>query len=872
MIKVRNLTKVYKDRHKNNCIAVNSVSFDLPDKGLIFVIGKSGSGKSTLLNMLGGLDTPTIGDINADGNLVSKFNKKELNKYRSSYVSFIFQDYHVIEDLTVFENVRLTLDLDDKHNDALVKKIIRMVGLDGLEERYPRELSGGQKQRIAVARALVKENSRVILCDEPTGNLDKETTKAVLHLLKEISETKLVVVVSHNLLDAEKYADRIIRLFDGKITEDYQRVNRTNREFEIKNNVAYLPHFDDLDDSMVEEVNQHIKKRGLTFKQIGNKFVKTKEITDEMKNVEISQGNASKEVKHNLFNMVFKRSRVSLFISAFLCALIFTCFAMLQSFISFDAQKTAAKCLKDNGNKILNVEKGTMMKKGYLDTSSSVKNFRDDDIKKFAEAGYTGNIYYKYPLSIHNTYVTRSPYLGTDALNSNLAGFYIKCTLGVVNCDLNYLKNIFGNDNNDVELLAGNLDGPSYGVYITDFEADSIKFYNNQYKDYNDLIGLYKNGSKCYQYINGVINTNYKERFKDLKAIFDEFYSVGLDAANKIATTLESEEYLNFAEYVNNYLGIAYSLSPTYIDDYIDYSFEHEIYLYANNFQLINESRDYKSWKSKAFLVSFNENLKGDEITVPYGLYNEIFGTNFGPGKTELPFDTFVFRRYNNNSSKNDITLQKTFKVKAITDEAISISKECFRELFKSFYSVSGLMFDNLDKASTIIDTSKENDYIIYSAQSASVSMVQNVICSFKGFFIFAMSVFLILTLIYIITYTVKIIRKNKYDIGILKAIGANEKDINSIFKKEILIFIVSLFILSMLGIFLGTFVANLICIDAFEKILEIKLFGINLVVYKPLMALIDCILLMIVTILASLFSLRSLYKVNPIEIIKAKE
>ena len=200
MIIVKNLTKVYKSKKTKSCVALDNVSFSLPSKGLVFVVGKSGSGKSTMLNLLGGLDSVTTGEINVFGNQLNEYSESELYSFRSNTVGFVFQDFHLLDDLTVADNVRLSLKLMAEDDDDRVEKALESVDLLDYKDRYPRELSGGQQQRVAIARALVK-NPEVIFADEPTGNLDSNTTEQIIKLINEISKEKLVVVVSNTLYD-----------------------------------------------------------------------------------------------------------------------------------------------------------------------------------------------------------------------------------------------------------------------------------------------------------------------------------------------------------------------------------------------------------------------------------------------------------------------------------------------------------------------------------------------------------------------------------------------------------------------------------------------------------------------------------------------
>ena len=179
MIKISNLTKVYRSKKRKSCRAIDDISLTLPDSGFIFVLGKSGSGKSTLLNLIGGLDNITSGKIEVDGNDLATFKEKDFCNYRNSHLGFIFQDYHLIDELTVYENIALSLNLIREKDGGRIKKALEKVELSGYEDRYPTELSGGERQRVAIARAIVK-NPKIILADEPTGNLDTQTATSIV--------------------------------------------------------------------------------------------------------------------------------------------------------------------------------------------------------------------------------------------------------------------------------------------------------------------------------------------------------------------------------------------------------------------------------------------------------------------------------------------------------------------------------------------------------------------------------------------------------------------------------------------------------------------------------------------------------------------
>ncbi|MCH5160250.1 MAG: ABC transporter ATP-binding protein/permease [Clostridiales bacterium] len=221
MIQFNNVGKTYVSKKKNRVDALKNVSFELGNTGMVFILGKSGSGKSTLLNLLGGLDAPTSGEIVVDGVSMSSFKQTDYDGYRNGYVGFIFQEFNLLDDFNVKENISLALQLSRGENiDGKVADALRQVELsDEYLTRRVGEMSGGERQRVAIARCIVKE-SRMILADEPTGNLDSATGESIWNILKDLSKSKLVVVVSHDRESAEKYADRIIEIADGNILSD----------------------------------------------------------------------------------------------------------------------------------------------------------------------------------------------------------------------------------------------------------------------------------------------------------------------------------------------------------------------------------------------------------------------------------------------------------------------------------------------------------------------------------------------------------------------------------------------------------------------------------------------------------------------------
>ncbi|MBI4115000.1 MAG: ABC transporter ATP-binding protein [Candidatus Omnitrophica bacterium] len=199
---------------------LKGVDFSLKEGELAFIVGRSGSGKSTFLHLLGGLDRASEGRIFFKGNDLSQMNEKELALYRNRKIGFIFQFFHLLPELTLFENVLLPSLMADSPNSGRARELIRRMGLKGREGHFPSELSGGEQQRAAIARALVN-GPEIVFCDEPTGNLDDETAEMVFGLLTSLHrETGLALaIVTHDEQMAHRF-ENVYRLHDGVLTQD----------------------------------------------------------------------------------------------------------------------------------------------------------------------------------------------------------------------------------------------------------------------------------------------------------------------------------------------------------------------------------------------------------------------------------------------------------------------------------------------------------------------------------------------------------------------------------------------------------------------------------------------------------------------------
>ena len=221
-LKVKNLKKYYGNGDSQICV-LNGVDFSVEKGELVVILGPCGSGKSTVLNLVGGLETADDGKIIVDGKSVSNEKKSSVARYRRDTLGFIFQSYNLIPNLTVKENIELCWKIGDKSLD--IHEVIEFLGLTSHKNKFPRHLSGGQQQRTAIARAIVK-NPKLLLCDEPTGALDYETSKDTLKLIERVKKRygTTVLIVTHNEAIG-KMADRIIRVRGGEIISNMEVEN-----------------------------------------------------------------------------------------------------------------------------------------------------------------------------------------------------------------------------------------------------------------------------------------------------------------------------------------------------------------------------------------------------------------------------------------------------------------------------------------------------------------------------------------------------------------------------------------------------------------------------------------------------------------------
>ena len=304
MLKLQNVDKYFYRRKSNQIHVIDDTTLEFGESGLTALLGPSGCGKTTLLNVIGGLDKPDRGQIYVNGQKLTGRTAGTVDKIRNLNIGYIFQNYNLIDSMTVFDNVAMVLRMVGiKDKEEIRQKVdyaLDLVGMYRYRKRYADMLSGGERQRVGIARAIVKDPS-IIIADEPTGNLDSANTLEVMNIIKAISREKLVILVTHEENLAEFYADRIIRLRDGRVVSDEINKNVEGLDYRIENKI-YLQDIKDRreysdGDNIVRVFNESGGKLDLDIViSRGNLFIRSRdassrvETVDENSSIELVDG------------------------------------------------------------------------------------------------------------------------------------------------------------------------------------------------------------------------------------------------------------------------------------------------------------------------------------------------------------------------------------------------------------------------------------------------------------------------------------------------------------------------------------------------------------------------------------------------------
>ena len=723
MIKLVNVYKYFNRGKKNEVKAIDNTSIDLPDKGIVTLLGPSGCGKTTLLNSIGGLSRINKGSIYIDGERITKRSVNKIDKIRSLKIGYIFQNFNLLDDETVFDNVSLVLKINGLKDKEEIKKRVNFclesLGIYRYRNRYASMLSGGERQRVAIARAIVKD-PEVIIADEPTGNLDSKNSIEVMNIIKSISRDRLVILVTHERELAKFYSDRIIEISDGKIVKDYENADNHELDYRLDNKI-YLKDIEnysnkEVGSAKVEYYSDNNDK--VSFKIV----VKNDNIyieSDSLKKIEVIN-NSNIELVDAHYEKINKK--------------------VYEEF-SFDFNKVKDNKFKEKYSSIYNVVTST--KKGFR----KVLNY--SFVKKLLLIGFfTSSLFIMYSVS---------SIMSTFKIDEKNFVSYNKdyVLLNKKNMSVNEFNNL--NNVSNVEYVL-----PSNGNVQVNFKFNKFLQTSGILESMSGSLASY---SKVDKVINGVKTNGKKEIIID-KMVIDRFLSMG-DAKNAGFNTYDN--FINEYVYLQNddmykIVGISDTNSPSiYVND-------SEFVNFIEN--SLNDNSEDGSDKLKSYERSSITLTKG---SLPVNDYEVIVNENM---KDMYPLDKSIDKKvgdnklkvvgyYKSGSENGLLVSENTIKNRLIlTSDKFVISSSdkdsTISELKTSKYNVVDTYKDSLSNYKRSIEESNRNK-IIYSSVIVIISLIE----------------------IYLIVRSSFLSRVK--EVGILRSIGVKRKDIYKMFMGEIL-------------------------------------------------------------------------------------
>ncbi len=865
MICISKLDKVYKSKKRKTCKALDDVNLILPDGGLVFVLGKSGSGKSTLLNLIGGLDNITSGSIIVDGNDISSFKENEYCNYRNNHIGFIFQDYHLIDELTVYENICLSLNLKKQDDKEKVLLALEKVDLKGYENRFPTELSGGERQRVAIARAIVKK-PRIILADEPTGNLDTVTSTQIIELLKALSKECLILIVSHNKNDAYKYGDRIIELSKGKIIKDESRNPEYVDEVVVNENIIYYPYDKVLTDQEINLINNNISNDTKIVK-VDKKYVETnlKYNNEEKQKIE----KKSLSIFHELLlSLKFLKNKVfSIVFSSFMVSVIMVILALSQTIITFDSGEIISNEMKENNQETLYIEK-------FLDQEQRESLEYDyynevtlEDIAKFKEKGFkddeiTEVLNYTIPISNSVKFAGWTKPLFSNSL-------YMQETLGTLIIDEDYLSKKLGK----VEYISRLDEFHPCGLIITDYVADCIlaASINKDKKTYNDLLGLYfYNNLKMYRgYINGIVKTGYKDKYQGL---FDDFKK-GIVTLSSASSDMR---VINFTFEIYSSLGYSYTFNNNFANDLLNYDTYQSVWHYAlsiNGIPFYNHTAP-QIWRGSTYKYDLKEN----EVIMNVEKYNEFFGTNYTSDNLDkfVPHEITLSQFMYFDLERKNPLFEKKLIIKGL-EKFGSYSFYVSDDLYKTFKAnliyTKGLLLENNNSIGSVLELVNKLNFEHQSYIIEGIHTMTKAVDVFIPIFELIGIILCIGIIFILVNFSSKMIKDKMHEIGILKALGTQNKSIGTVFGLQICLIALLTIIMSTLGYFFFIDLANDVLIASLKELAPSHVvLDLDFLTFKFNVVLINVLLIIGLCLISLLVPLIKIKNIKPVKIIKAKE
>lgn len=767
MIKLQNVEKVYKSEN-GNVTALNDINLEFESSGMVFVVGRSGSGKTTLLNIIGSLDHIDNGEVsvtfpNEDEYNLSAASEKELDEYRNLHVGFVFQEYNLLKDWSIRDNILLPVRQQytegaEQEEEKILEQVLHETDLNIKPERKANELSGGQAQRVAIARAIVK-NPEIILADEPTGNLDDKTSIKIIEILKRISKTKLVIMVTHDESMAQVYADRIIRVADGVIVSD-EYIN--DNEYEVGVYATDEPEtpahkfHGRLAGVMLSIEKIFLQVTGkrtynVCVEHIGHEREEEPNIC-EYQQKSVKPLNRKMVLKTAFMNLKKRKARLAITTAVFMVT-IFVLLFVSEVIVSMPG-KAIDECIRERG-----------IEEIYLKSIVEYKNaYRQTD---FAQSG-------------NNDFVKEN--VATVWKDFDIERYASGLALVSDNNGVDFFT---GKGLGEAEIISGREPVAEDEICITDYMADQMDLTQ-------DPVGMavYCYGAKLK--ITGIVGTDYKQKdivkkIRYSKLTNDEIYDIqhvyerayctdGLwDYLSKNATymRLKSADLFQRGEqaYLEGEIAAA-SVRDVTADELI----------YGRRPEAANEIVVSKDLLDRGYV-----SLEDDNMTTftAYDLGAEKYNGAY----------TGMFNLHNYSDS---------FKVVGIADKKdvqMYMYDETYDEIRNDFFTdcildVYGIK-TNGKQISKYVDSSyRDGVYVDHPLADAVVSVYQ-VRSSLEKYGVLIIIVFAMLSILLNLAFISYIIYDNHKNIGVLRAMGVRRKDIIAIFMAEAIVMALASYVIA---------------------------------------------------------------------------
>ena len=878
MLETKELVKIYKPKKGVPVTALDKVSLKFPDKGMVFLLGKSGSGKSTLLNVLGGLDSYDGGEIIIKGVSSKNFKQQHFDSYRNTYVGFIFQEYNVLDEFSVGANIALAIELQNrKASDGEINDILKQVDLEGFGNRKPNELSGGQKQRVAIARALVKK-PEIIMADEPTGALDSATGRQVFDTLKKLSETKLVIVVSHDREFAEQYADRIIELSDGVVISDVEldtapAAEEEKTDLNFHDNVVEVPcgyHLTEEDRAAINAYIEKLKEGSLEITVSRKNEASKKFVATDTSKIKTEDGSTFKLIKSklplkNAFKIGasgLKHKKIRLVFTILLSCIAFGLFGLSDTFGAYNHIKTCTNSLVDSEVKYLSVAKSKK-----IDNNGNY--YWRDYGYKISEKDLT-EITNGVGVPMHGVYTPANSDLSFDTqtnpeveLTETEYNIYSRTFSGFAEINDSVINNM------GFKLLAGTLpDGTKDEIAVSEYIFEIFKkaeyfdgeTYNTakdgtktpvyqRINEVNDLIGKTVTLDKVKYTITAVVDTGFDiSRYTSLTekkdhqtkaekmldyVLYNEFCSssaysysgvimVGKEKMEKLISERPpmseiTEGYINFYSPTDNY-----SVDSNYMARLQDIKGENIIWL----------DGEKKTLGEKEIIATL-------DVINPYNeeLGSEAFAKSL---KSKNTLSAWEYNFYNDENTEgwklvgiiDNVTEGNKSKLNSTLVTSESVFKKYTEGPDKIYsFAVGAMPKEKEEVRSAVAYCYREDSNIRYQVQNSvtfELDSVNDALKILSKYFFWIGIGFAAFAALMLANFIGTSISYKKQEIGILRAIGSRSNDVFRIFFAESFIIAMINFVLSSIGVFAATVIINQLMRIEVGILITILSFGIR--------------------------------------------